>query len=240
MKTIIVTGAASGVGREVSLTYKDENLILIDNNKKKLELLSKKLGDKHSYFVCDISDMEQLQETFKLIEKKYKKIDVLVHCAAVWTKGNMTEQDEGHFAEINTFERIKQLIDVNVYGLIAMVKSVLPFMKKQGYGQIININSSCGVNIEEPWPVYTASKHGAHAFSKAIMNDLIKNKIKLTDIHPGLINTDFYINANDPLPKEIMDTGLRAKDVANVVKYLVELPKDIAIPSIEIKNMKNI
>lgn len=112
-------------------------------------------------------------------------------------------------------------------------------MKEQGYGQIININSQSGVIVEEFCPVYNASKTGSRAFSKAILSDLAKQNIRLTDICPGLIDTDFYNNANDPLSTEIMNSGLKPIDVANLVKYVVELPSNISLPCIEIKDIKN-
>ncbi len=237
MKTIIITGGGGGVGKETAKLLKNEKLILIDKDEKKLKTIAKKYAC--DYYVCDITNTDTLTVIFNDIKKTFKKVDVLINCAGVWTKGELSKQDEAHFAKINTFERIKQIIDTNTFGTIAMIKAVFPIMKKQGYGQIININSQGGIVTEEFCPVYNASKHGSRAFSQAVLTDLAKHNIKMTDVCPGLIKTDFYINANDELSKDIMDTGLEAKDVAGVVKYLIDLPKEITVPSIEIKNMKN-
>ena len=238
MKTIIITGASSGVGKQLAKTFKNEKLILLSRNEAKLVAFAKTLKNAEAY-ICDISDIHQVKTTFDKITKKYNKIDVLINCAGVWTKGELSQQGNGHIAEINSLERIKQVIDTNTYGTIAMIKSIVPIMQKQGYGQIININSQSGVIVEEFCPVYNASKQGSRAFSKAIQSDLAKQNIRLTDICPGLIKTDFYNNANDPLPESVMETGLDASDVANLVKYVVELPSNITLPSIEIKDMKN-
>lgn len=236
-KTILITGAASGVGKEVALLFQDETIILLDKDEKKLSKVAKTL--KAEYHPCDITHIEDLNTTIATISKSHKKIDILVHCAGVWTKGEMTKQEDGHFAQINTFERIKEVIDTNTYGTIAMIKSILPIMKKAGCGQIININSQGGIVTEEFCPIYNASKRGSRAFTQAILTDLAQHNIKVTDICPGLIKTDFYDNAGDPLPKEVMNNGLSPKDVANVVQYLINLPKNITIPSIEIKDIKN-
>ena len=96
------------------------------------------------------------------------------------------------------------VIDTNVFGVIAMIKSMFPIMKKQGYGQIININSQSGVMCEPPFPIYNASKTGSNAFRKAVQNDLAQNNIKITDVCPGLIQTDFYKRANNELPSNIL------------------------------------
>ena len=136
-------------------------------------------------------------------------------------------------------ERIKKVIDTNVFGTIAMIKGIFPIMHKQGKGQIININSQSGVMCEPPFPIYNATKHSTNAFRKAIQDDLARNNIKITDVCPGLIKTDFYVRANNKLPDEIMETGLTPEDVAKTVKYVFDLPHEITIPSIEVRHIKN-
>jgi len=92
---------------------------------------------------------------------------------------------------------------------------------------------------EPPFPIYNATKHSTYAFRKAIQDDLAKNNIKITDVCPGLIQTDFYKRANNQLSKEIMETGLTPEDVAHTVKFVFDLPHEITIPSIEVRNIKN-
>lgn len=237
MKTIMITGAASGVGYEIANIFKNERLILIDRNGEKLKKVADKLNC--TAYTIDVSDIVSVNNMFEKVAKEFEKIDVLINCAGLWTKGELSKQNEGHFANLNTLERIKDIIDTNTFGIISMIKRVVPIMKKQGYGQIININSQSGVIVEEFCPVYNASKTGSRAFSKAIQTDLAKQNIRLTDICPGLIDTDFYNNASDPLPNEIMNLGLKPSDVANLVKYIVELPNNISLPCVEIKDIKN-
>ena len=237
MKTIMVTGAASGVGEAIANIFKDEKLILIDRNAKRLKEVANKLNCKA--YVADVSNIASVNDLFANVSKEFDKIDVLVNCAGLWNKGELSKQNEEHFARLNTLERIKDIIDTNTFGIISMIKGVVPIMQNQGYGQIININSQSGVIVEEFCPVYNASKTGSRAFSKAILVDLAKQNIRLTDICPGLIDTDFYNNASDPLPNEVMDLGLKAIDIANLVKYIVELPNNISLPCIEIKDIKN-
>ena len=68
---------------------------------------------------------------------------------------------------------------------------------------------------------------------------MAKHNVKITDVCPGLIKTDFYVHANDKLPEEIMELGLEPTDVAKTVKYLIDLPHEITIPSIEVRHIKN-
>lgn len=237
MKNIIITGAANGVGKAVAKILKDENLILIDIDKENLIKTANDLNSK--YFIFDLTDSTQLGEFTNQIIKQYDKIDCLINCAGMWISGDMSKLDEPIFSEMNTLDRIKDVIDTNVFGTIAMIKSIFPIMKEQGYGQIININSQSGVLCESPFPIYNATKHSTYAFRKAIQDDLARNNIKITDICPGLIQTDFYKRANNELPKEVMDMGLTPEDVAKTVKYVFDLPHEITIPSIEVRHIKN-
>ena len=237
MKTVIITGSANGVGRAIAEKLKNEKLILLDIDENNLKQIASDLNC--DYYLCDVSDDKQVLSIVDDIKSKYDKIDCLINCAGMWISGDMSKTDEPIFKEMNDLSRIKKVIDTNVFGVVAMIKSVFPIMKKQGYGQIININSQSGVMCEPPFPVYNASKTGSNAFRKAIQNDLAQNNIKITDVCPGLIQTDFYIRANNELPENIMNTGLTPEDVANTVKYVFDLPHEITVPSIEVRNIKN-
>ncbi len=138
-----------------------------------------------------------------------------------------------------TLEEIKKVIDTNIFGTIVMIKEIIPIMKKQGHGQIININSQSGVMCEPLFPIYNATKQSAYAFRKAIQDDLAQNNIKITDVCPGLVQTDFYKRAKSDLPKEIMEKGLEVETIAKTVKYVLDLSHEITIPSIEVRHIKN-
>lgn len=237
MKNVIITGSANGVGKAVAHILKEENLILIDIDENNLKETAKQTNSE--YYVCDLTDVNQINEVVSNISEKHNKVDCLINCAGMWISGDMSKLEQPIFSEMNDLNRIKKVIDTNVFGTIAMIKSIFPIMKKQVYGQIININSQSGVMCEPPFPIYNSTKQSTSAFRKAIQDDLARNNIKITDICPGLIQTDFYKRANNPLPNEIMENGLTPDDVANAVKYVFELPHDITIPSIEVRHIKN-
>jgi len=237
MKNIIITGAANGVGKAIAKLLNDEKLILIDIDEENLKYLANELNA--IYYICDVTDEKRVEEVIKDIENKFKKIDCLINCAAMWISGDMSKLQQPIYDNMNSYERIKKVIDTNVFGTIAMIKGIFPIMQKQGKGQIININSQSGVMCEPPFPIYNATKHSTNAFRKAIQDDLARNNIKITDVCPGLIKTDFYIRANNKLSDEIMETGLTPEDVAKTVKYVFDLPHEITIPSIEVRHIKN-
>ena len=237
MKNVIITGSANGVGKAIANVLKEEKLILIDVDENNLKQVAEETKSK--YYICDISDDKQVANVINDINMDYEKIDCLINCAGMWISGDISKLDQPIYNEMNELGRIKKVIDTNVFGTVAMIKSIFPIMKKQGYGQIININSQSGVMCEPPFPIYNASKTGANAFRKAIQNDLAHNNIKITDVCQGLIQTDFYKRAKNELPENVMNTGLTPKDVANTVKFVFDLPHEITIPSIEVRNIKN-
>ena len=237
MKNVIITGSANGVGKAIANVLKEEKLILIDVDENNLKQVAEETKSK--YYICDISDDKQVANVINDINMDYEKIDCLINCAGMWISGDISKLDQPIYNEMNELGRIKKVIDTNVFGTVAMIKSILKKKKKQGYGQIININSQSGVMCEPPFPIYNASKTGANAFRKAIQNDLAHNNIKITDVCPGLIQTDFYKRAKNELPENVMNTGLTPKDVANTVKFVFDLPHEITIPSIEVRNIKN-
>lgn len=237
MKNVIITGAANGVGKAIAETLKQENLILIDIDENNLKETASKI--RADYCVCDLSNDKEINKIINYINQKYKHIDCLINCAGMWISGDMSKLEQATFDEMNSLDRIKKVIDTNVFGTIAMIKSIFPIMKEQGYGQIININSQSGVMCEPPFPIYNASKQSTNAFRKAIQDDLARNNIKITDVCPGLIQTDFYKRANNELSEEIMKNGLTAEEVAKTVKYVFDLPHEITIPSIEVRHIKN-
>lgn len=237
MKNVIITGSANGVGKAIANVLKEEKLILIDIDENNLKQVAEETKSK--YYICDISDDKQITNVINDINRNYEKIDCLINCAGMWISGDISKLDQPIYDEMNELGRIKKVIDTNVFGTVAMIKSVFQIMKKQGCGQIININSQSGVMCEPPFPIYNASKTGANAFRKAIQNDLAHNNIKITDVCPGLIQTDFYKRAKNELPDNVMNTGLTPEDVANTVKFIFDLPHEITIPSIEVRNIKN-
>ena len=124
MKNVIITGAANGVRKAVAQILKNENLILIDIDDKGLEKTAKDLNK--DYYVCDLSDSNQISRLINQVNEKYDKIDCLINCAGMWISGDMSKLEQPIFNEMNTLERIKSVIDTNVFGTIAMIKSIFP------------------------------------------------------------------------------------------------------------------
>ncbi len=237
MRNVLIIGAGDGVGRATAEILNNENLLLVDNVENNLKEVAGETTAK--YFVCDIASAEELTHLKTFIEENFSGLDTIINCAGIWTKGELSQLSQEHFAKINSLERIKNVIDTNTFGTIAIVTMLSQILIKNGKGQIINVNSQSGVETESFCPVYNASKHGSYYYRKAIQNDLARHNIKITDVCPGLIKTNFYISAEDELPDSIMQLGLEVEDVAKTIKFVFDLPHEITIPSIEVRNIKN-
>ena len=237
MRYVLITGAGDGVGKATAKLMKNEKLLLVDRDEKNLKKTAQNLNA--DYFVCDITNIDKINELKAYVEKNFAGLDTIINCAGVWTKGEISQLGDKHFAEINNLERIKDLLDTNTFGTIAMITTFAPILIKNKKGQIINVNSQSGVETEEFCPIYNASKHGGYYYRKAIQRDLAKHNVKITDVCPGLIKTNFYIRANDELPQEIMKLGLSPDEVAKTIKYVFDMPHEITIPSIEVRHIKN-
>ena len=130
------------------------------------------------------------------------------------------------------------MILVNLFAPIAMIKSFLPTFIKQKKGLIININSQAGVEKEEGSPVYGATKAGLDIYRKNIKRHLGKNGRKITDIYPGMIETKLFEKAGVNVPeKTFKDYSLTKSQVVAAVKFVIEQPSEVVIPSLEIKNV---
>ena len=127
MKNVIITGAANGVGKAITQLLKNENLILLDIDETNLKELSLNVNSK--YYLCDVSDDEQMLNVINDIRQNYKTIDCLINCAGMWISGDMSKTEEPIYNKMNDLSRIKKVIDTNVFGVIGMIKSIFPIMK---------------------------------------------------------------------------------------------------------------
>lgn len=222
MKNILITGGSDGLGKAIAKELaKDNNVFIVSNSEDKLIETSKEIGCK--YCVCDVADCSRVQEVVDQIGK----IDVLINCAGLWIQDELDDND---------YNRIKSVIEVNLLGVINCSKACLPCMKKNKSGLIININSQAGINHKAERVVYNASKWGVTGFSKSLEDEVKKYGIKVTDIMPGKMKTKMFEKMNI---EKSMEDGLDTKEVANLVKFIINLPADVSIPEVGIKNINN-
>lgn len=225
-KVIVITGASDGLGKTLTESLsKENNVIALATTEEKLQKVAE--DNNCNYKVCDVSDYHQVEKCTNEIIEEFGKIDILINNAGLWIQEELEENDE---------KRIHDVIDVNLLGTIYMTKAVIPIMKKNQDGIIININSQAGINHKAERVVYNASKWGVTGFSKSLQDEVAKYGIRVTDILPGMLKTDMFNKMNI---KKNMENGLDTKEVARLVKFIIDTPKDVMIPEVGIKNINN-
>jgi 3-hydroxy acid dehydrogenase / malonic semialdehyde reductase len=231
-KTVLITGATSGIGEACAIKFAQANANIIITGRREDRLQALKTTLKNNY-TCNVLslcfDVQNKEAVFLAIENLltgWKKIDVLINNA-----GLALGRDSFEDADITDWET---MMDTNVKGLMYVTKAVLPFMIEAKNGHIINIGSTAGKEVYENGNGYCASKHAVDAISKAMRIDLLKHNIKVTAIHPGAVETEFSLvrfkgqkEKADAVYNNFMP--LAATDVAETVFYCTTLPKHVCI-----------
>ncbi len=200
-------------------------MIILATNKTKLISVA---NENHcAYKVCDVSDYHSVEKVINEIITDYHKIDVLINNAGLWIQEEL---------DVNDSERIKSVIEVNLLGVINVSKAVVPSMKQNKNGLIININSQAGINHKAERTVYNTSKWGVTGFTKSLQDEVAKYGIRVTDVMPGMMKTDMFQKMNI---QKNMANGLDTKEVARLIEFIIDTPKDVMIPEVGIKNINN-
>ena len=179
MNCAFITGATGGIGRSLveALTQRGMTVHALGRQKKLLQELERKTGCKTH--CLDLSNIDAVQE---LVE--YTPVDILINCAGLGaTPGPLHETPA---AAINA------VIDVNFRAPLQLIASVIPGMLERGLGHIINIGSVAGLYPIPNSAAYAASKSGIHALSSLLRLDLKSGPVRVTEICPGRVETNFF------------------------------------------------
>ncbi|NVO12086.1 MAG: SDR family NAD(P)-dependent oxidoreductase [Bacteroidales bacterium] len=237
MKIALITGATSGIGRgtAIKLAENNYNLILTGRRVDLLDALKREIEVKYKKDVLtlnfDIRVKESVDKAIDNLPERWQKIDVLVNNAGLAVGLNHIQD-----GDVDDWER---MIDTNVKGLLYITRKVAPIMVERGKGHIVNIGSIAGTQIYENGNVYCASKHAVHAISQGMRVDMLKHGIKVTEIRPGLIETEFSLvrfKGDKEMAKKPYDglTPLFAEDIAETILFVLTRPDHVCINDIDI------
>lgn len=240
MKIALITGATSGIGRATAIKLAEDkyNLIITGRRNELLEGLKKEIEIKFKRDVLplnfDIRRRELVDSAIDNLPVRWKKIDVLVNNAGLAVGLNHIQD-----GDIDDWER---MIDTNIKGLLYITRKVAPLMIERGKGHIINIGSIAGTQVYENGNVYCASKHAVHALSQGMREDMLKYNIKVTEIRPGMLETEFSLvrfKGDMEKAKKTYDglTPLFADDIAETILFVLSRPDHVCINDIEITPM---
>ena len=222
-KTILITGGTAGLGKSITAELSKNNNIIVISKSKNNYCKENNI----EYYPCDITNYSKLENTINNIVDKYKKIDILINCAGLYTNGVL---------ENNSAQQISNVISVNLTGTIFCSQLIIPNMKKYNNGFIINVNSQLGNTYKKERSVYCASKWGISGFSNSLQEEIAKNGIKVTNLIIGTLNETMKI---DGIKYYRPIKYINNKDIINTIKFLINTPKDIFIPEITIKSIND-
>jgi 3-hydroxy acid dehydrogenase / malonic semialdehyde reductase len=231
-KTVLITGATSGIGKACAELFAMNNyrLILTGRRKERLEEIAKNISGTEVFLLN--FDIRQKKETFDAINslpQEWKQIDLLINNAGL--AAGIASFDN---ADIDDWE---QMIDTNLKGLLYITRAVLPLMKDNNGSHIINLASLAGKEVYPNGNVYCATKFAVDALSKSMRIDLLNRGIKVTNIAPGMVETEFSIVRfkGDLEKAKNAYKGLQpliAEDVADVIFFAASRPAHVNINDI--------
>lgn len=227
-KTVFITGATSGIGRACAEIFakNNYNLIICGRREERLLQLKKSLAQMTAviHLVFDVRDNKAVQAQISSLPKEFQQIDILINNAG--NAHGLDTIDEGKPEDWDA------MIDINVKGLLYVSKAIIPGMVQRKEGHIINIGSVAGKEVYPKGNVYCASKFAVHAISESMRIDLNEQGIKVSEIKPGAVNTEFskVRFKGDQAKADKVYEGfqpLMASDIADIIYFVASRPAHV-------------
>ena len=237
-KTIVITGASTGIGELIAYEVAAQGAtpILMARSSGRLVEITEKINNRYSinalYYQLDVSDLDSVQAVFSDLFTKVKTVDVLVNNAGFGIFDSVVDAD---------LAQMKAMFEVNVFGLIACTKWVLPKMIAQNSGHIINIASQAGKIATPKSSVYSSTKHAVLGFTNSLRMELSESNIHVTAVNPGPIRTKFFDIADQSgnyaknVDRFMLDPNAVARKITNAMftsKREINLPGWMNIGSV--------
>lgn len=220
-KVAIITGGTRGIGLETVRLFKANNatVILFGSSKesvgKAIETLKKEKLEVEGYYP-NLKDFSDIQRTINEIRNKYGHIDILINNAGV--SANKKIED-------TAIEEFDHIMDLNVNAMFYLVKAVVPFMKEQNEGVILNTSSMVSIYGQPSGVGYPTSKFAVNGLTKSLSRELAPFHIRVNAVAPGIINTDMVANLSEDMIEPLIKTIPLGrigtpKDIANAFLFL--------------------
>ena len=228
--TVFITGATSGIGKATAefLAKHNYRLILCGRNQNRLKELKQTLGKQTAITTLqfDVRDKEAVFSAIESLPENFREIDVLINNA-----GNAHGLSSIQEGDINDWDA---MLDINVKGLLYVSRAILPKMIERNSGFIVNIGSTAGKEVYPNGNVYCASKSAVEAINKGMRMDLNQYNIRVSAIHPGLVETafsDVRFKGDTERAKKVYQgyKALQPEDIAEIIHFVITRPYHINI-----------
>lgn len=232
---VLITGATSGIGEGCARKYAAEGhtLVLNGRNAEKLETLRAALAAEYNVPITtlcfDVRDRQAAREALASLPEEFAAIDVLVNNA-----GLVLGVDKEHEGDLDEWDIV---IDTNVKALLAMTRLVVPGMVARGRGHVVNIGSIAGDYAYPGGSVYCATKAAVKALSDGLRIDLVDTPIRVTNVKPGLVETNFSVTRfrGDHAAADNVYAGIHpldGRDISEVVYWATSAPAHMQIAEV--------
>ncbi|WP_141501152.1 SDR family oxidoreductase [Paenibacillus luteus] len=235
-KVVIITGASSGIGEATAklLAKQGAKIVLAARREDRLQAIVndiKQEGGEAVYFTTDVTSQQDTQELAQFALKQYGRIDVLVNNAGVMPVSRLNEL---------RVEEWEHMIDVNIKGVLYGIAAVLPAMREQQNGHIINVSSVAGHSVSPTSAVYSATKFAVRAISEGLrQEESPTSNIRSTIISPGITDSELINTVKSPevqaMASHFSSLSISPYRIAGAIAYAIHEPEDTGINEIVIR-----
>lgn len=227
-KVIWITGASSGIGREIAKEFSKagHKVAVTARRKKELMKLVKEIrsdGGTASAFICNVMSEQSVNSAFKKITEDFGKVDCLINNAGTTVFKSFTDTNVSDFDNV---------VGTNLRGAFLCIKSVLSGMLKRNNGHIINVLSVAANTAFENSTVYAASKAGLLAMSNSLRSEVRSKKIKVSNIFPGAVETEMWDKSSI---EKFGHKMMQPKDIAGIVFNIFSQPEKVLIEDLIVR-----
>ena len=217
-KVVIITGGTRGIGFETAKSFLENkaNVIIFGSKEESVKKAKEELNNKVDGYYPNLNNYEEIEKTIKEIYDKYGHIDILINNAGM--------SDNKKIEDIKS-EDFVNIMNLNVNAVFNMSKAVIPYMKEQNKGVILNTSSMVSIYGQPSGVGYPASKFAVNGITKSLARELARYNIRVNAVAPGIIKTDMVSS----LPKELIEPLIKTiplgrigepKDIANAFLFL--------------------
>jgi NADP-dependent 3-hydroxy acid dehydrogenase YdfG len=234
-RVAVVTGASSGIGEATARALSEAGaaVALCARRTDRLEAIAGSLDGPTFVRAVDVSDEEQATGFVEDAAGELGALHILVNNAGLMLLGPVSDQ---------TTEDWRRMVGVNLMGLLYCTHAALPLIARNGGGDIVNVSSVAGRRADAGAAVYNMTKFGVHAFSEALRQEALHEKVRVTTVAPGFVETELQGHNTDPVVRRATERSreqigevLKAEDIAAEIVHAVTRPPHVCVNEVVVR-----